>query len=171
MLTPLAVDASHPFPQLLNKSHNLFVRARRKSRRRTAPRHRAGSARLAAAHSDAARPGRRRTVGLHLSLFAASNITSPNFFPACFSTACTHFASRATAISISTRKKRKICCAASSRNCDGPVAATRFASKSKSDCPKDFRELLLEFFDLGEKDLYRLDGPLSMTHLAAAGQQ
>jgi polyphosphate kinase len=28
MLTPLAVDASHPFPQLLNKSHNLFVRAR-----------------------------------------------------------------------------------------------------------------------------------------------
>ena len=31
MLTPLAVDASHPFPQLLNKSHNLLVRARRKS--------------------------------------------------------------------------------------------------------------------------------------------
>src|ERR1700682_4205233 len=27
MLTPLAVDASHPFPQLLNKSHNLLVRA------------------------------------------------------------------------------------------------------------------------------------------------
>src|SRR5207249_3689341 len=28
MLTPLAVDASHPFPQLLNRSHNLLVRAR-----------------------------------------------------------------------------------------------------------------------------------------------
>src|SRR5438309_198167 len=28
MLTPLAVDAAHPFPQLLNKSHNLLVRAR-----------------------------------------------------------------------------------------------------------------------------------------------
>src|SRR2546421_2499958 len=28
LLTPLAVDASHPFPQLLNKSHNLLVRAR-----------------------------------------------------------------------------------------------------------------------------------------------
>src|SRR5438445_2302972 len=27
MLTPLAVDASHPFPQLLNKSHNLLLRA------------------------------------------------------------------------------------------------------------------------------------------------
>ncbi|MEI7958266.1 MAG: RNA degradosome polyphosphate kinase, partial [Verrucomicrobiota bacterium] len=29
VLTPLAVDASHPFPQVLNKSHNLMVRARR----------------------------------------------------------------------------------------------------------------------------------------------
>src|SRR5438045_2333449 len=28
MLTPLAVDASHPFPQLLNKSHNLLIRAK-----------------------------------------------------------------------------------------------------------------------------------------------
>src|SRR3954463_16407789 len=28
MLTPLAVDASHPFPQLLNKTHNLLVRVK-----------------------------------------------------------------------------------------------------------------------------------------------
>src|SRR5947208_1033319 len=28
MLTPLADDTSHPFPQLLNKSHNLFVRVK-----------------------------------------------------------------------------------------------------------------------------------------------
>src|SRR6266571_7177277 len=35
MLTPLAVDASHPFPDLLNKSHNLLVRA--KAQRRGEP--------------------------------------------------------------------------------------------------------------------------------------
>ena len=29
LLTPLAVDASHPFPQVLNKSSNLIVRARK----------------------------------------------------------------------------------------------------------------------------------------------
>ncbi len=29
VLTPLAVDPSHPFPQLLNKSHNLIVRLKR----------------------------------------------------------------------------------------------------------------------------------------------
>src|SRR5882762_11547984 len=28
MLTPLAVDASHPFPHLLNRTHNLLVRAK-----------------------------------------------------------------------------------------------------------------------------------------------
>src|SRR5437016_13540806 len=28
MLTPLAVDASHPFPHLLNRSHNLLVQAK-----------------------------------------------------------------------------------------------------------------------------------------------
>src|ERR1043166_6324957 len=37
MLTPLAVDASHRFPHLLNRSHNLLVRA--KTRRRGEPLH------------------------------------------------------------------------------------------------------------------------------------
>src|SRR5205085_6559405 len=36
----------------------------------------------------------------------------------------------------------------------------------EADCPKDFLELLLKFFNLSEEDVYKLDGPLSMTHLA-----
>jgi polyphosphate kinase len=35
----------------------------------------------------------------------------------------------------------------------------------EADCPRDFRDLLLAFFDSHEADLYKLDGPLSMTHL------
>src|SRR5205823_10874703 len=35
----------------------------------------------------------------------------------------------------------------------------------EGDCPKDVVGLLLEFFDLSETDVYKLDGPLSMTHL------
>ncbi len=36
----------------------------------------------------------------------------------------------------------------------------------EADCPKDFLELLLRFFNLSEADTYKLHGPLSMTHLA-----
>jgi polyphosphate kinase len=36
----------------------------------------------------------------------------------------------------------------------------------EADCPKDFLTLLLEFFNLSEADAYKLNGPLSMTHLA-----
>ena len=70
LLTPLAVDASHPFPQLLNKSHNLLVRARAEQRGR--PLH-------AIVQVPRALPrlilmprgkGGRRTLGLHLSRFA-----------------------------------------------------------------------------------------------------
>jgi polyphosphate kinase len=36
----------------------------------------------------------------------------------------------------------------------------------EADCPNDFSDLLLDFFNLTKADLYKLDGPLSMTHLA-----
>ena len=45
------------------------------------------------------------------------------------------------------------------------AAATPFASKWKRIVRPDFGELLLAFFDLRETDLYKLNGPLSMTHL------
>jgi polyphosphate kinase len=36
----------------------------------------------------------------------------------------------------------------------------------EADCPRDFREQLLAYFNLTEPDLYRVDVPLTMTHLA-----
>src|SRR5881394_3613478 len=74
--------------------------------------------------------------------------------------ACTRFASPATAISTSTMRKQRTFCERSSRSCD----AVRL--EVEVDCPKDFLDLLLEFFDLSEADAYKLDGPLTMTHLA-----
>jgi polyphosphate kinase len=35
----------------------------------------------------------------------------------------------------------------------------------EADCPREFLELLLEFFDLNDEDAYKVNGPLSMTHL------
>src|SRR5437588_179252 len=79
MLTPLAVDASHPFPHLLNRSHNL----------------------LRSIDQELQRSSRGKAVRLEV----------------------------------------------------------------EADCPKDVLELLLRFFDLTEADAYKLDGPLTMTHL------
>src|SRR5205807_846586 len=91
MLTPLAVDASHPFPDLLNKSHNLLVRA--KAQRGGEP--------LLAIVQELRRASRGDAVRLEV----------------------------------------------------------------EADCPKDFIELLTGYFDLTEADVYKLNGPLSMTHL------
>src|SRR5205809_374397 len=100
MLTPLAVDASHPFPHLLNRSHNLLVRA--KTQRRGEPLHAIVQVPRAVS----------RLIGLRRS-------------------------SRGDAVRLEV----------------------------EADCPKDFLELLLRFFDLTEADAYKLNGPLSMTHL------
>src|SRR5881398_207335 len=65
MLTPLAVDASHPFPHLLNRSHNLLVR-KIAARWRTAARDRAGAQGGIASDRTATRQKRRRAMGVHL---------------------------------------------------------------------------------------------------------
>ncbi len=66
MLTPLAVDASHPFPQLVEQEPQLAGARTGPSGRRTAPRHCPGAAGGTAADFNAARQRRRRAVGLHL---------------------------------------------------------------------------------------------------------
>ena len=82
MLTPLAVDASHPFPQLLNKSHNLLVRAR--AEQGGEPLHAIVQVPRvsAAADPDAARQRAKTSRGITFTSPRSSNITSPIFFPA-----------------------------------------------------------------------------------------
>src|SRR5207302_985240 len=94
MLTPLAVDASHPFPHLLNRSHNLLVRA--KTRRRGEP-----------LHAIVQVP---RVVPRLILLPRGSGANEPWEYI--------------------------------------------------------YLGLLLDFFNLTEADAYKLDGPLTMTHLA-----
>ena len=67
MLTPLAVDASHPFPHLLNRSHNLLGTSEDTPSRRAAARHCSSAASCAAAYPHASRHRCERAVGIHLS--------------------------------------------------------------------------------------------------------
>jgi len=164
MLTPLAVDASHPFPQLLNKSHNLLVRARTK---------RGGEPLLAIVQVPRVVP---RMILLPRGkdddepweyIYLASLIKHhiADLFPGLILDAVHAFrVTRNSDLYIDEEEAENLL-----RTIEQEL---RRSSRGKAvrleveaDCPRDFRELLLAFFDLQEADLYRLNGPLSMTHL------
>src|SRR6266480_3782339 len=138
MLTPLAVDASHPFPQLLNKSHNLLVRA--KTQRGGEPLHAIVQVPRVLPRLIVMPRGKGEDepwVYIYLASLIKQHIGE--LFPGLILDGVHAF--RVT------------------RNSD------LYIDEEEADCPKDFRDLLLEFFNLTDADVYKLDGPLSMTHL------
>src|SRR5438477_4129511 len=165
MLTPLAVDAAHPFPQLLNKSHNLFVRARSK---------RGGELLHAIVQVPRALPRlillpRGKSDGepweyIYLSSLIKHHIA--DLFPGLLLDGAHAFrVTRNSDLYIDEEEADNLLRSIEQelrRSSRGDAVRLEV----EADCPKDFRELLLEFFDLGEMDLYKVDGPLSMTHLA-----
>ncbi|MDQ2919232.1 MAG: polyphosphate kinase 1 [Verrucomicrobiota bacterium] len=165
LLTPLAVDASHPFPQLLNKSHNLLVRARAEK---------GGEELLAIVQVPRVLP--RLILMAHgkgddepwdyiyLADLIKENIAE--LFPGLLLDGVHAFrVTRNSDLYIDEEEADNLL-----RSIEQEL---RRSSKGnavrlevEADCPKDFRQLLLDFFSLGEADLYRLDGPLTMTHLS-----
>ncbi|PYK94439.1 MAG: polyphosphate kinase 1 [Verrucomicrobia bacterium] len=130
MLTPLAVDASHPFPQLLNKSHNLLVRA--KAQRGGEPLHAIVQVPRVIPRLILMPRGKGEPWDyIYLASLIKQHIDE--LFPGLI--------------------------------LEG-VHAFRVTRNSDLYIPRDFRDLLLEFFELTEPDVYKVDGPLSMTHLA-----
>ena len=164
MLTPLAVDAAHPFPQLLNKSHNLFVRARSK---------RGGELLHAIVQVPRALPrlillprGKGDSEPweyIYLSSLIKHHIA--DLFPGLLLDGVHAFrVTRNSDLYIDEEEADNLL-----RSIEQELRRSSRGNAVRlevsADCPKDYRELLLEFFELGEMDLYRLDGPLSMTHL------
>ncbi|MEP6810762.1 MAG: polyphosphate kinase 1, partial [Chthoniobacterales bacterium] len=165
MLTPLAVDASHPFPQLLNKSHNLLVRARAEK----------GSDLLyAIVQVPRVLP---RLIMLprgikddepweYIYLADLIKHNTADLFPGLLLDGVHAFrVTRNSDLYIDEEEADNLLRSIEQelrRSSRGDAVRLEV----EADCPKDVRELLLEFFDLAEPDLYRLDGPLTMTHLA-----
>src|SRR6267143_405693 len=165
MLTPLAVDASHPFPQLLNKSHNLLIRA--KSQR--------GGERLYAIVQVPrvlprliAMPRGKGDDEPWVYIYLASLIKQHigELFPGLILDGVHAFrVTRNSDLYIDEEEAENLLRTIEQelrRSSRGDAVRLEV----ETDCPKEFRELLLEFFDLGEDDVYKADGPLSMTHLA-----
>ena len=164
MLTPLAVDASHPFPHLLNRSHNLLVRA--KTRRRGEPLH---------AIVQVPRVVPRlilmpRGTGANEPweyIYLASLIKQhiAELFPGLILDGAHAFrVTRNSDLYIDEEEAENLL-----RTIEQELRRSRRGNavhlEVEADCPKGFLELLLRFFDLTEADAYKLDGPLSMTHL------
>ncbi|HJT82535.1 MAG TPA: polyphosphate kinase 1 [Chthoniobacterales bacterium] len=164
MLTPLAVDASHPFPQLLNKSHNLLVRAKTQ---------RGGELLHAIVQVPRVLPrlilmprGRGEDEPwdyIYLAALIKQHIS--DLFPGLILDGVHAFrVTRNSDLYVDDEEAENLL-----RSIEHELRRSSRGDavrlEVEQDCPRDFRELLLEFFDLGEPDLYRLDGPLSMTHL------
>src|SRR5438874_1373198 len=165
MLTPLAVDASHPFPQLLNKSHNLLVRARA---------HQGGEPLLAIVQVPRVVP---RLILMPRGkgddepwdyIYLASLIKHyiAELFPGLILDGVHAFrVTRNSDLYIDEEEAENLL-----RTIEQELRRSSRGNavrlEVEVDCPKDFRDLLLQFFNLAEADVYKLDGPLSMTHLA-----
>src|SRR5437868_1553545 len=164
MLTPLAVDASHPLPHLLNRSHNLLVRA--KTQRRGEPLH---------AIVQVPRVVPRlilmpRGTGANEPweyVYLASLIKQHigELFPGLILDGVHAFrVTRNSDLYIDDEEAEN-----QMRMIEQQLRRSRRGNavrlEVEADCPKDFLELLLDFFNLSEPDACKLDWPLSMTHL------
>jgi len=165
MLTPLAVDASHPFPHLLNRSHNLLVRA--KTRRRGEPLHAIVQVPRALSRLILLPRGKGADEPWEY-IYLASLIKQHigELFPGLILDGAHAFrVTRNSDLYIDDEEAENLL-----RTIEQELRRSSRGNavrlEVEADCPKDFLELLLRFFNLSEADAYKLDGPLSMTHLA-----
>jgi polyphosphate kinase len=165
MLTPLAVDASHPFPHLLNRSHNLLVRA--KAQRGGEPLHAIVQVPRAISRLIALPRGKGADEAWEY-IYLASLIKQHigELFPGLILDGVHAFrVTRNSDLYIDEEEAENLL-----RTIEQELRRSSRGNavrlEVEADCPKDFLELLLRFFDLTEADAYKLDGPLSMIHLA-----
>src|SRR2546421_6504241 len=165
MLTPLAVDASHPFPHLLNRSHNLLVQA--KLQRGGEPLHAIVQVPRAVSRLILLPRGKSADEPWEY-IYLASLIKQHigELFPGLILDEVHAFrVTRNSDLYIDEEEAENLLRSIEQelrRSSRGDAVRLEV----EADCPKDFLGLLLEFFDLSEADAYKLDGPLSMTHLA-----
>src|SRR5438445_5262001 len=163
MLTPLAVDASHPFPQLLNKSHNLLVRA--KAQRGGEPLHAIVQVPRVIPRLILMPRGKGEPWDyIYLASLIKQHIDE--LFPGLILDGAHAFrVTRNSDLYIDEEEAENLL-----HTIEQELRRSRRGNavrlEVEADCPKDFLELLLRFFNLSQADAYKLDGPLSMTHLA-----
>jgi polyphosphate kinase len=162
VLTPLAVDASHPFPQLQNKSHNLFLRLRRPERR--------NEALHAVVQIPRVLPRLVRIPGppneWHYILI--QNLIQNNvheLFPGLEVEQVYGFRlTRNSDLYIDEEEAENLL-----RTIEDELRRRARGNAVRLEieqgCPADLRRVLLDIFKLGEDDVYEISGPLNFLHL------
>ncbi|MFO1489275.1 MAG: polyphosphate kinase 1 [Verrucomicrobiota bacterium] len=168
VLTPLAIDPAHPFPQLLNKSLNLIVRLEMPKGGEMLtymavvqiPRNHQRLVKLP--RTD----GRRdyvflgRLIGKHLA----------DLFPGTTILGYWHFRiTRNSELYIDEEESSNLLKAVE-RELQNRRKGDAVRLEIDHDCPEPIREALLQTFKLTEDDLYLIDGPLSPGRLMALAE-
>lgn len=166
VLTPLAVDASHPFPQVLNKSHNLIVCVRKLSSVDEKLYAIVQVPRVIPRLIRLPRPGSEITLWDYVYLSSLIKLCIGDLFPGLQLEGVHAFrVTRNSDLYIDEEEAenllRTIEQELSRRNKGNAVRL-----EVEEGCPRDFEQLLLETFKLEDADLYRVKGPLTMLHLA-----
>jgi len=168
VLTPLAVDASHPFPQALNKSHNLIVRAR-KPRSRGEPLYAIvqvprSVSRLIRLQRD---PQNSEQSWDYVYLSSLLKHYIAELFPGLKLEGVHAFrVTRNSDLYIDDEEATNLL-ATIEQELIRARRGDAVRLEVDHDCPADFERLLLERFGLTDADLYKVRGPITMTHLEA----
>ncbi len=167
ILTPLSIDASHPFPQVLNKSHNLIVRTRRPGEDepvyaivqvpRVLPRL------IALPREGGDAKGKRRWEYIYLADLIGAHIVE--LFPGLILDGVHAFRiTRNSDLYIDDEEAENLL-STIEQELRRKNRGNAVRLELESDCPADFQNYLLERFDLSQADVYLLPGPITMTHL------
>jgi polyphosphate kinase len=165
VLTPLAIDPAHPFPQLLNKSLNLIVRL--EMARNGEPLKHLAVVQLPRILPRMVRLPREdeRLDYVYLGKLIGHNLS--NLFPG--TTIIGHWAFRVTRNSelyIDEEESANLLKAVENE-LHNRRKGDAVRLEIDHDCPANICEALLKTLRLSEEDLYRINGPLNPTRLMA----
>jgi polyphosphate kinase len=167
VLTPLTFDPSRPFPRILNKSLNFVVRlhgrdafGRRRHRGMVqAPR---SLPRIIQLPEHLAKPGEHNFV--FLSSIIRVHVGS--LFPGLKVDGCYQFrVTRNSDLYIDEEEVDDLV-----RALEGQLEASRYGAAVRieigHECPEDLQEFLLDHFNLQERDMYLVEGPVNLNRLS-----
>jgi polyphosphate kinase len=167
VLTPLTLDPSRPFPQILNKSLNFIVRLKGKDafgrlRHRAIVQAPRSLPRIIRVPDELCDDGGQNYVFLSSIIHAHVD----ELFPGLKVEGCYQFRiTRNSNLYVDDEEVDDLILAL-----QGQLAASRYGAAVRleisEECPQDLSDFLLDHFSLDSADLYTVDGPVNLNRLA-----